>query len=595
MPWTGFAGATTALDIYGLGGIKTDWSDDNAHLGGEGIYGLAFALAPDSLQPGLVHAYDRLQGSRSPHGPRWDGVRAGTFWSILYYPRHLPAQDPREIWDWHRAADDSGGLGVFTFRDGYEDADDILVQFKAKLRNLTQSHDGPDGLGFRIIALGAPFVIGGGRDSALGERNQATVYPSHPNSDVATNGNTGTLAGTPLLKPDGGGHVIASMGTNNVGTTAHKRWFVTDFEASVTGAAATVVVADTTSNGAYWQLPTFIGNSIQIDGSTFTLTGANGASLKGTILHPGGTPLITIGTKARGSAFAVENPAAGHFHGTLAESAADPGSFPTVQENRYLFIEHGGDGDFLVVMTLVREGSHPLVSRLGGTVADAVVRVGNRTYALQPANVLYGDGEATPSTYAPPPATVTFDADGQGSLAGMAVQQVPYGGAAIAPVVSPTAGYTFLGWNKGFAPVVRSMTVTALYDAPATDFAAWIASPLYALAPADQGPGADPDRDGLPNLLEYVFVLQPSQPDGRDALRIRVSDGHLVLSYRVRNDLTHLTVTPKFSQSLTSPNWLEVPAGQISVVGSTATYTEYEATMEVGSQPLFLILETSLP
>jgi len=587
MTWTAFAGITTALDIYGSGGVKTDWSDDNAHALGEGIYGLAFYFADAALRPGIKHAYDRLMGTLSPNGPRWDGVRHGAFWSILFYPEEILPQDPTEIWDWHRASDDSGGIGLFSFRNAYQDSDDILVQFKAKLRNLTEAHDGPDGLGFRVIGLGDSFVIGGGREPAFGEQNQATVYPVSPNTDITTNRNTGTLVGTPLIRPDGGGHVIASMATSNVGTTAHKRWLVTDYDKAATGADAVIIVADTTSNGVYWQLPTFLNNTITTSGNTFTITGSDGATLKGTILHPGGTPSITVGTKPRGDGYGLTN------GGTLATE--DPVTNPRITDNRYLFIQHGGDGDFLVVMTLQKTGAHPAVSRTSGTVADAVVRVGNSSYALQSDTVLYGTGAATPVAYVAPAATVTFDADGKGTLGGAAVQSVAYGAAAIAPVVSPNSGYTFLGWDKPFTQVVKSMTVTALYDAAAASgFAAWIADGLYGLAPGDRDADDNPDGDPYVNLLEYAFVLNPSLPDGAGVVSVRHEGGNLVLSYRVRDGASDLLVTPKYAADL-SGAWTEVPGGNISATGSGPNYTHYEASMPIGEDPLFLVLEVSAP
>lgn len=585
MTWSGFAGATTAYDVYGLGGVKTDWSNDNAHVGGEGTYGLAFYYADAELAPGIRHAYDRFMGALTPiQPPHWDSVQQGAFWSILYYPADTAPQDPAEIWDWHRRSKDTTGIGVFTYRDAYASAADILVQFKARLRTLSQGNDGPDGLGFRLIGLGDAFVVGGGRDSPGKELNQATVYPADPNANFSWNKNLGTLVGTPLIKPDGGGHAIASMATSNVGTSGHKRWFVADFDEASTGADLAVVVADTSNNGLYWQLPTFLNNSITTSGNTFTITGTQGATLKGTILHPGGTPVITVGTKARGSGYTLEN------GGTLATE--DPVTNPRIEDNRYLYIHGSGDGDFLVVMTLVDSaGTHPAVTHVSGGVADAVVQVGNKNYALQTDDVLYSTGGDTPAAYAPPDAVVTFDADGRGTLNGLVVQNVPYGGSAIAPTVDPDPGYQFVGWNKGFAQVVKSMSVTALYDALASSFASWIDDPLYALDPADQDPGDDPDNDGLASLLEYALVLNPALPDGFGVVSVYRDGTNLVMSYRVRDGAIDVTVTPKYATGLNPASWSDVPAANIAPSGSGTGYTEYEATMPIGMDPVFMILE----
>jgi hypothetical protein len=586
LTWSGFAGATTAYDIFGLGGVKTDWSDDNPHTGGEGTYGLAFYYADADLKRGIRHAYDRFMGALSPFGPDWDGVQQGSFWSILFYPESVRAQDPTEIWDWHRRSAEFGGTGTFTFRNAYADADDILVQFKAKIDDIGQAHDGPDGLGFRLIGLDDAFVVGGGRNSPGLELNQATVYPQNPDIDFAWKKKTGSLVGTPLIKPDGAGHVIAAMGENNVGTFSHKRWFVTDFDTAETGAAATIIVADTSANGLYWQLPTFLKNTITHSGDSFTITGTGGATLRGTILHPGGTPAVTVGVKARGSHYGLEH------GGTLATE--DPVANPRIEENRTLHIQGDGDGAFLVVLTLVDSaGSHPAVTHVSGGVADAVVKVGNKNFALQPDDVLYSTGADTPVAYNAPGATVTFDADGKGTLGGAAVQSVAYGGSAIAPVVSPISGYTFMDWDKSFAQVVKSMTVTALYDASgASGFAAWIGDPLYGLAPADQNPGDNPDNDLYVNLVEYALVLNPSLPDGAGAVSIREESGSLILSYRVRDGAADITVTPKYAADL-SGTWTDIPGANISPTGSGPGYTGYEASMPIGTGPLFLMLEVS--
>jgi hypothetical protein len=456
MPWTAFAGAVPATannpyNVYGLGGVKTDWSDDNAHVGGEGLYGLAFRFSPPSLLPGLRYSYDRLQGSLAPDGGLWDASRHGIFWSILYYPENTPSQNPLEIWDWQEANGAPVGLGLVTFRDGFRGENDILVHFKARTKVVdSNSHDGPDGLGFRILGPNAPFVIGGGRDNPGRDQNQTTVYPNTPNVSPSTNKNAGTYHGTPLIKPDGGGHAIASMTTNNVGTTSHKRWIVTDFDRDTTGADATVIVADTTGNGRFWQLPTYLGNTVTVTGSIFTITGQNGATLQGTIIHPGGTPLITVGTKPRGDGYTLQN------GGTLATESV---SNPRILNNRYLFIENTTDNNFLVVMTIQKNGGrHPVVARNSGTVADAVIQVGGRSYGLQTDSVLY-DG----APYVYPDSTVTFTAGPNGSVSGSTVQSIARGAAATAPTATPDAGFQFVGWNKTFDKVTAPMTVTALF------------------------------------------------------------------------------------------------------------------------------------
>lgn len=48
---------------------------------------------------------------------------------------------------------------------------------------------------------------------------------------------------------------------------------------------------------------------------------------------------------------------------------------------------------------------------------------------------------------------------------------------------------------------------------PFAAFATWQEAALAGVAPADQGPLADPDRDGHPNLLEFAFLTDPTAPE----------------------------------------------------------------------------------
>jgi len=286
-----------------------------------------------------------------------------------------------------------------------------------------------------------------------------------------------------------------------VETQDHKRWFVASYDTAQTGADATYIIADTSLNGSFWHLPTYLENSITISGNTFTMTGENGATLKGTVLHPANVTIST-GTMERGSTYAYEDGG--------SSQTADPVTNPPIQDNAY--INFGtADGDALVVLTVQKSGTHPSVSRLAGSVADATIQVGSLEITLQDTDVLYNG-----IPYAAPSATVTFDDGGHGTLGGATVQVVPYGGSAIEPVVSVSPGYVFTGWNKAFDKVVKSMTVTALYavNAGLTHYESWLDG--YGLPLDGTGAGADDydgDRDGLPLIIEYVLNGNPGSPD----------------------------------------------------------------------------------
>jgi hypothetical protein len=579
--WTGFAGATTAMDVYGTGGVKTDWANDNAHVGGEGIYGLSFFYSGDSFKGALRYAYDRFMGELSPNGPNWDAVRHGSFWSILYYPEDIAPQNPLENWEWHQASDDRSGLGLFTFRDGYEDENDVLAQFKARLYTLAQANDGPDGLGFRIIGKGSSFVVGGGRASDEGRLNQPLVYPSNPDSALPINSSTGSVVGSPLIKPDGGGHIIAQMATNNVGTNSHKRWFITDFDKAATQADATFIVADTSTDGLFWQLPTYLNNTVEVNGNTFLITGTSGATLKGTVLYPTGSPVITTGTKARGDGYTLSQ------GGTLATE--DPVTNPRILENRYLHVQGDGTGDFLVVMTLQETGSHPNVLQTGGNISNALIQVGNRSYQLETDAVLY-DGQS----YSAPDASVQFVVGPEGSLiSGDSIQNIAYGSAAVEPTISASEGFSFLGWDRRFDKVVRDMTVNAIFAEQTDDpqsFANWVAS--WALPVEQQDLTSDPDQDSFENLVEYALGLDPSIPDGRDSIQAVVESNELVFTWSQSNTAPDVSVVAVQSTDLNT--WSPIELSAISEVSSSATHTTYEARLPISGASLFVALELQL-
>lgn len=455
--WATMVGNVAHTRSFGWPGVKPDWSDDNPQIGGEGVYGLGFYYAPSAIAQPYKHAYEATQGTASPFyaagvhdNGLWDGYRGGTIWSYLYYPVDTIPTDPSESYDWNALQSDLAGNGIFTWRDRYQDGLDVLAQFKAKL-SLVNGHDAPDGLGFRIIARGAPFVVGGGRDTPGRNIGQATVYPADPGLTSSTNAFLGEVVGTPLVTHRGDGHIVARMNTNNVQTANHKRWFVSNFDSERTGAEAAFLVADTTDNGQYWNLSTYAGNSISVAGNTFTITAENGASLRGTVLYPTSGYTITSGTRERGSSFGYE--------GGVFVRDADPVLNPRIEDNGYVQV-HSAGGDFVIALTVVDSGgTHPAVSQSSGTVADAVVSIGTLQMTLLPDGVLYGG-----VPYAFPEAIVTFDPGAHGSIsAGSAVQVVPAGGAGVAPTLSVASGYLFNAWDKVFDPVLRDMTVTATY------------------------------------------------------------------------------------------------------------------------------------
>jgi hypothetical protein len=255
-------------------------------------------------------------------------------------------------------------------------------------------------------------------------------------------------------------------------------------------------------------------------------------------------------------------------------------------ENRYLHIEGTGDGAFLVVMTLQESGAHPSVQHLSGGVANAEIQIGTRVYQLDTDTVLY-DG----APYAHPDAIVTFDVGTSGTIvAGDAVQSVPYGDGPIEPTVVSAEGFHFIGWDRAFGQVVRDMTINGIFMESTEDpdaFANWIAS--WGLDSGDQQLTSNPDKDAFDNLTEYALGLNPGQPDGFDAFTVERIGDNLVVTWRQSRTAPDASVTPM--QSSVLGQWQPVDSANISQASSTASHVTYQATLPIGTDPVFVILD----
>lgn len=361
--WTTYA--ATIRTSTGL--WRPDFGDDNPGTNAEGTMGFAFWFCPPELRPGLRWWYDRTVGTAGNR--TYDNARFGTISSLLYYA-DVPEKDPMSIPAWKQLFADAGGNGMFTWRNQYRDETDMVAQLYVKLRG-NRGHAGPDALSFRIIGMDTLFAVGGGRyGPKLGGvdayvRSMNTLYPGDPDGPVRTSGESGRILGTPLIKDDGGGHLVSAINTNNVGTRNHRRWFVADYSAA-SGAAAVYVICDTSDDGKFWQLCTLEPNRIATQANTFAITGPTGGSMKGTVLYPA-KPTFATGTRIRGS---------------------DAGKF----KNNNFVHHQSEDGCHLVVLTVAKKGQpHPPVSATGtwGKTPNGTVVVGRFAVTIKGDEVSY--------------------------------------------------------------------------------------------------------------------------------------------------------------------------------------------------------------
>lgn len=86
-------------------------------------------------------------------------------------------------------------------------------------------------------------------------------------------------------------------------------------------------------------------------------------------------------------------------------------------------------------------------------------------------------------------------------------------------------------------------------------YAEWPA--LANLAPEDQGPNADPDKDGMPNLLEYAFATVPWMPDAA-VQTIAMNNGHAEITFRRDERLTDLVYEVQASSTMAANDWTTI-------------------------------------
>jgi hypothetical protein len=82
--------------------------------------------------------------------------------------------------------------------------------------------------------------------------------------------------------------------------------------------------------------------------------------------------------------------------------------------------------------------------------------------------------------------------------------------------------------------------------------------PQLAKLPAeDRGPGADPDGDGVCNLLEYAFATLPWQT-GSAAPELRLADGHAEIRFIRDERLTDLVYEVQASSGMSADDWITI-------------------------------------
>jgi hypothetical protein len=107
---------------------------------------------------------------------------------------------------------------------------------------------------------------------------------------------------------------------------------------------------------------------------------------------------------------------------------------------------------------------------------------------------------------------------------------------------------------------VGSGSVTVTIEVPALDldFNSWISSNQYGLDINNRTINADPDKDGVSNLLEYILNGSPVVSDRNILPTLVVSGENFVFSFIQRNAAkTYAGLTFQYSSDLST--WIDVP------------------------------------
>ncbi|MCC5828133.1 MAG: PEP-CTERM sorting domain-containing protein [Phycisphaeraceae bacterium] len=335
-------------------GIVPDWANGHTSYRPEGTAGLGLLgsnVAPEYL-PAMLWVYDNVVGAAGDQ--TWDATdRYMGLFSLLNYPSDIQPVNPAEIFGltFHDPVN-----GMTMFRNRFQDGHDLLSGIQAKHRLVSQNHNGPDLNSFRIIGLNSIWATGGGNQNPAG---QTTVFPVDPGQASYSNAPGNTVA--KQFFEDGSGWAIVD-GTN-VGTSNHRRRFITDYS-DQTGAEAVYIVADTSSNGQFWRLNTGAMNSIQLTDSGFIITSPDDHTMYGLVLH-GDPQTMRTGELVRGFKIAYDG---------------------VQYDNRWVDLQ-SSDGDFLIVLLMVEAGNQPPAVVTLDTPAYASgifpsVVVGNRIYEV---------------------------------------------------------------------------------------------------------------------------------------------------------------------------------------------------------------------
>ncbi len=273
-------------------GMKADLSDDNLSACPPGLFATGFRLAPADQLPFLKWMFDyRFSPAHI------DDARNGLIFSLLYYPDKPVANNPQAA-GWLNYHDPQQGIAIF--RNQFQDSSDIVFTLSAT-RTRVRGHQGPDTHSWRLLGLGVPWVIGGGRTGAT--YLQSNLYPDSADTPIKSRQETGDLLAFGFQPKGGFTHSTGSC----LGVKNHSRKTYISYDPQI-GCKAAILMEESSANGKRWRIQTPGFNDFQLKENGYLLTAPNGATMQVRVLNPSDSVRVNRGLHRYGGKTVRHNP-----------------------------------------------------------------------------------------------------------------------------------------------------------------------------------------------------------------------------------------------------------------------------------------------
>lgn len=269
----------------------------------DGWSSLMLGWIPKAELPQYLHFYDRYIGVRSttPDAENFDMRRAGTVWSLIYYPAGLASQDPTGR---RSPMTFDPQKGLFFFRDRYRDAEDVQISFNTDPGSYENAWNQPEAFQLAIIGKGTAFTEGPDRkfepDLYTNLLVNGKAFTPNSSNEPSDTGFTAFAQGSHT-----GGYVIAngSQKFRNLGLPQAYRHCLVDFFHQEAVVSTLDSVVSLRENIYTWQLrfpdsgragPVNASSGEEDGRPFFLLQGRNGSYLKGWVLTSTGVHIHAV-------------------------------------------------------------------------------------------------------------------------------------------------------------------------------------------------------------------------------------------------------------------------------------------------------------